>query len=179
MKNYKLIFDKVIYFNHDKFFDSRGFFMETFNKKKFYETFNINLNIKQNNVVFSKKNVLRGLHYQIGKSKQGKLVTVIEGELIDVVVDIRKGSKYYGKSKLIKLSKKNRRSLWVPAGFAHGYYTLSDKNIVIYSVDNQYNPKLQRSIKWDDKTLNIKWPIKKKLPILSINDRKADSFNNL
>jgi len=178
MKKLNLKFDQILCYQYEKHKDLRGYFIESFNKLEIKKNFGLDINCFQQNIVFSKNNVLRGLHYQKGSKSQGKLISVIEGKILDVVVDIRKNSKTFGKWIFIELSKSNRKILWVPKGFAHGYYTLSDYNLVNYLVDKPYYPEFQRSIKWNDEKLNIKWPFKKN-PILSLNDKIAKSFSEL
>ena len=144
--------------------DSRGFFKEDF-KKKFF---------KDKKFVFgctssSKKNVVRGLHLQT-RFSQGKYISVLKGSIFDVAVDLRKNSKTFGKTYSIELSEKNCKSLYVPEGFAHAYYSFSKLNIIYYKLSNYYNPKYEDGILWNDKILNIKWPCK--FPKLSDNDKK-------
>ena len=148
--------------------DSRGYFKETF-KKKFF---------KKEKFIFgcashSKKNVLRGMHIQ-KKFSQGKYVTVLKGEILDVVVDLRKNSKTFGKHYKIILSSDNGKSIYIPPGFAHGFLGKKDNNIIFYYCTNYRSSKNELGLKWNDKKLNIKWSIKK--PILSIKDKKNISF---
>ena len=150
-------------------FDSRGNLRETFRKKI----------IKWDELVFdyattSKKKVLRGFHFQ-SKFKQAKLVSVLKGKILDCVIDLRKSSKTFCKSFSIELSEKNCISLYVPEGFAHAYYSFSDLNIIYYKLSNYYHPKFEDGILWNDKYLNIKWPIKK--PIISKKDKKLKTFS--
>ena len=150
-------------------FDSRGNLRETFRKKI----------IKWNELVFdyvttSKKNVLRGFHFQ-SKFQQAKYVSVIKGKILDYVIDLRKGSKTFGKTYKIELSEKNCKSLYIPEGFGHAYYSYSNLNIIYYKLSNYYKPKFESGILWNDKILKIKWPLKK--PLVSKKDRKLLSFN--
>ena len=153
----------------DIFKDNRGFFKEVekkkiLNKKFVFDCFS-----------FSKKNTLRGLHLQRKKS-QAKLLTVVQGKILDVVVDLRKKSKTYGKKYSIILSDKNVTSLYIPAGFAHGFCSLEKENIVLYACTNYRSKKDEVGILWSDTTLKIKWPIKK--PIISNKDKKNMLLNS-
>ena len=149
--------------------DSRGNLRETFRRKI----------IKWDNLIFdyattSKKNVLRGFHFQT-KFRQAKFVNVLKGKIFDCVVDLRKSSKTFGKSFSIELSEKNCLSLYVPEGFAHAYYTYSDLSIIYYKLSNYYHPEYEDGLLWNDKFLNIRWPIKK--PIISKKDNNLKSFS--
>ena len=149
--------------------DRRGSLRETFNdkfiKKKFIFEY----------CTSSKKNVLRGFHFQT-KLKQSKYVNVIKGKILDVVIDLRKNSKTFKKVFKIILSKENAQGLFIPAGFAHAYYSFDKENIIYYKLDNYYAPKYESGIIFNDKTLKIKWP-KKKL-IISAKDKKLQTLNN-
>ncbi len=129
----------------------------------------------QDNHSGSTKNILRGLHYQIQQS-QGKLVRVIKGSIFDVAVDIRPESPTFGRHVGVELNDENRRMLWVPAGFAHGFLTLADWNEVLYKATDLYAPQHERCIKWDDKSLNINWPLNGATPILSAKDSAGLPF---
>ena len=155
------------------FNDDRGRFIESYKKKK-YESNGINSSFVQDNLVYSKKNVLRGLHYQ-KKFPQGKLVSAISGEIFDIAVDIRKESKYYGQWIGKIISDKNCHQLYVPPGFAHGYCVLSDYAIVMYKCTEYYYENDQYGIIWNDIDVNIDWPIDK--PILSEKDSKLPPLN--
>ncbi len=148
--------------------DKRGNLRETFNdkilKKKFIFEY----------CTTSKKNVFRGFHFQI-KNKQSKYVNVIKGKILDVVIDLRKNSKTFGKVFSIVLSKKNALGLYIPAGFAHAYYSYDKENIIYYKLDNYYNPKYESGIIYKDPTINIKWP--KKKMIISKKDKKLLTIN--
>ena len=157
------------------FSDSRGFFIEAFNQSK-YKEIGIDLPFIQDNLSGSKKGVLRGLHYQI-KHPQGKLVSVLKGEVFDVVVDLRKGSKWFGEHVTARLSEHNRHQLWIPPGFAHGFYVLSDWAEFLYKVTDVYAPDWERTIMWNDPTLNINWPIRENFPVIvSEKDAQGCSF---
>lgn len=156
------------------FGDQRGFFFEGYHQKKFYQN-GININIVQQNHSGSKKNILRGLHYQI-KNSQSKLVRALKGTIFDVAVDLRKSSPTFGKWEGVILSEDNKFELWVPSGFAHGFFVLSDWAEVEYSTSDFYAPEHERSIIWNDPDLGIEWPIPKgEAPILS----KKDSLGKL
>lgn len=150
------------------FSDNRGFFLETWQKKN-YEAAGANLNFVQDNVSVSKKGVLRGLHYQY-PHPQGKLVQVLAGEVFDVAVDIRLGSATFGEWVSVQLSETNHRQLYIPAGFAHGFYVVSDKAIFSYKCTDYYDPAAEAGIIWDDPEMNIDWPVEK--PELSEKDSK-------
>ena len=154
------------------FGDERGFFMETWNQNKFEELVTGKpTQFVQDNHSKSKKGILRGLHYQT-ENTQGKLVRVISGEVFDVAVDIRKGSPTFGKWVGIYLSAENKRQLWIPEGFAHGFYVTSDEAEFVYKCTDYYNPSAEVSILWSDKTLGVDWPINEQ-PLLSNKDNKA------
>ena len=142
----------------------------TYNKKK----------IKWNNLIFdyvttSKKNALRGFHFQ-SKFSQAKFISVIKGKILDCVIDLRKKSKTFGKSYCIILSENNCKALYVPQGFAHAYYSFDKENIIYYRLSNYYHPEYEDGIIWNDKTLKIKWPTKK--PLLSKKDKNLKTFSN-
>ena len=140
------------------FEDSRGFFFESFREDVFKNKTSLDITFVQDNHVKSVKGVLRGLHYQLPPYSQGKLVRVIQGEVLDVVVDIRKSSPSFGKYITNILSAKNRKQIWIPEGFAHGFLTLSKTSEFLYKVTSLYKPDFERSIVWNDPILNISWP---------------------
>ena len=157
------------------FGDERGFFMETWQQQKFEELVTGKpTQFVQDNHSKSKKGILRGLHFQT-ENTQGKLVRVVSGEVFDVAVDIRKASPTFGQWVGEYLSVENKRQLWVPEGFAHGFYVTSEEAEFVYKCTNYYDPNSEKSIKWDDSTLNIHWPISVE-PSLSNKDRDAASF---
>jgi dTDP-4-dehydrorhamnose 3,5-epimerase len=139
------------------FGDARGFFYESFNKKTLADKAGITAEFVQDNHSRSSKNVLRGLHYQI-QHAQGKLVRVIEGEVFDVAVDMRKSSPTFGKWVGVNLSEENRRMLWVPPGFAHGFVTLSETCEFLYKTTDYWHPEHERALLWNDPTIGINWP---------------------
>lgn len=151
------------------FEDERGFFLEEY-KKPEYEKIGIDVDFVQDNSSFSKRNVLRGLHFQ-EEPMQDKLVFVVEGEIFDVAVDLRKGSKTFGKWESIILSSKNHFQFFIPKGFAHGFCVLSESAHIFYKVSAPFNSKTEKSVRWDDPTLAIEWPITN--PILSKRDREG------
>ena len=156
------------------FGDARGFFFESFNARTFKEKTGINAQFVQDNHTRSAKNVLRGLHYQI-KQPQGKLVRVTEGEVFDVVVDIRKSSPTFGLWATVTLSADNKRMLWIPPGFAHGFLVLSDYAEFLYKTTDYWAPAHERCIAWDDPQLNIAWPLQG-APQLSARDQNGVPF---
>ncbi len=152
------------------FKDDRGFFMETFRANLLAEN-GINYQFVQDNHSGSKKNILRGLHYQI-RHPQGKLVRAIRGEIFDVAVDLRRSSDTFGKWVSIILSEGNKKMFWIPPGFAHGYYALSDWAEIVYKATDYYAPESDRSIVWNDPDIAINWPIPSCTePLLSEKDR--------
>jgi len=153
------------------FGDSRGFFYESFNQKIFNDLTKTNFNFVQDNHSKSEKGVLRGLHYQTQKA-QGKLVRVIQGEVIDAVVDLRKSSPTFGKSFSLLLSAENKIQLWIPAGFAHGFYVKSNSAEFVYKTTDFYAPEFEKTLKWNDPALGIDWQIDQE-PILSIKDQRG------
>lgn len=163
----KTKFNGLILVKNKKFNDTRGYFKELIIEK------NIKVKFPFHVMSFSKRNIIRGLHIQT-KKPQGKFVTVIKGKIFDVVVDLRKESKTYGKCFTKILSAKNSLSIYIPPGFAHGFCALDKENFVVYSCTQYRNARSETGIKYNDKDLNIKWPIKK--PTLSLKDRKNSSF---
>ncbi|HHG0471945.1 MULTISPECIES: dTDP-4-dehydrorhamnose 3,5-epimerase [Gammaproteobacteria] len=161
------------------FGDHRGFFYESFNKKIFEKAINHPVNFVQDNHSKSNKNILRGLHYQT-QNTQGKLVRVISGEVFDVAVDIRENSPTFGKYVGVYLSAENKKQLWIPEGFAHGFFVISEEAEFVYKCTDYYNPTAELSIAWNDPDLSIDWPIDVDTQIiLSMKDKNALSFNQL
>ena len=159
------------------FGDERGFFMETWNVRSFAEN-GLNLTFVQDNHSKSGRGILRGLHYQI-QNKQGKLVRVVAGEVFDVAVDLRKSSPTFGKWVGEYLSAENKRMLWVPPGFAHGFYVTSETADLTYKCTDFYSPQFERSLAWDDPDLGIDWPLKRGgAPRLSDKDRAGIALRN-
>jgi dTDP-4-dehydrorhamnose 3,5-epimerase len=155
--------------------DSRGFFFESYSRKRFLESTGCDPEFVQDNHSRSTRNVLRGLHYQLPPAAQAKLVRVVSGEIFDVAVDVRRSSATFGKWIGVRLSAENHRQLWIPEGFAHGFYTISDVAEVIYKVPRYYDFASERSILWNDPTLNIGWPLED-VPIVSAKDAAAPTF---
>jgi dTDP-4-dehydrorhamnose 3,5-epimerase len=160
------------------FEDTRGFFFESFREDVFKKETSLNVSFVQDNHSKSSQGVLRGLHYQLSPHAQGKLVRVIEGEIFDVAVDIRKDSKTYGRWVSQILSKENKKQLWIPEGFAHGFLVLSEIAELLYKTTEYYAPEFEQSIIWNDKHLNIKWPIND-LPKLSYKDMAGIEFSKI
>lgn len=157
------------------FGDDRGFFYESFNQKLFNDAVGCDVTFVQDNHSKSAKNVLRGLHYQLPPKEQGKLVRVVQGEVFDVALDIRKDSPTYGRWVGVNLSAENKKQLWIPPGLAHGFLTLSETAEFLYKTTDYYAPEVERCIRWNDSTLNIDWPIESSL-LLSAKDSMADDF---
>lgn len=156
------------------FGDERGFFFESFNQAKFDAAIGKKVQFVQDNHSRSAKNVLRGLHYQI-QQPQGKLVRVVQGAVFDVAVDIRQSSPTFGQHVGLELSAENKRMLWVPEGFAHGFLVLTESAEFLYKTTDYYAPEYERSIAWNDPTLNIQWPLTV-APTLSGKDAHAATF---
>tara|TARA_B100001057_G_scaffold328934_1_gene329321 strand:- start:1788 stop:2342 length:555 start_codon:yes stop_codon:yes gene_type:complete len=168
----------VIIIEPSVFGDDRGYFLESFNLEKFQKNVSP-IKFVQDNESKSSKGVLRGLHFQKPPFAQAKLVRCIEGKVIDVAVDIRKGSQTYGEHVSIELSSENKRQLFVPRGFAHGFSVLSETAIFAYKVDNTYAPEYDDGIKYDDEKLNINWGLKEDDIQLSEKDKILKTFNGL
>lgn len=156
------------------FGDERGFFYESFNQRKFSELTGLQVEFVQDNHSKSAKGVLRGLHYQI-QNPQGKLVRTVHGAILDVAVDIRKSSPTFGQYMTIELSAENKRMLWIPAGFAHGFVVLTEAAEVLYKTTDYWCPEHERCIRWDDEELSIPWGLTVE-PILSVKDAGGVSF---
>jgi dTDP-4-dehydrorhamnose 3,5-epimerase len=176
MKILRLAIPDVVLIEPQVFSDERGFFFESFNRKKFEKAIGREVRFVQDNHSKSVRHVLRGLHYQI-QQPQGKLVRVVVGEVFDVAVDIRKSSPTFGQWVGQDLSAQNKKQLWVPEGFAHGFLTLSETAEFLYKTTDYWDGDYERTIKWDDSVLNIKWPDHGDLR-LSAKDRLGSSFLN-
>ena len=159
------------------FGDDRGFFFESFNEKAFNEATGNKLPFVQDNHSRSVKGVLRGLHYQLPPKAQGKLVRVVQGEVFDVAVDIRKDSPTFGRWVAEVLSAENKKQLWIPPGFAHGFLTLSETAEFLYKTTDYWSPEHERAIIWNDATLKIDWPLNGLVPQLAAKDAAAVAFN--
>ena len=182
MKLIQTAIPDVVIIEPKVFTDERGWFMESFNEQNFHkELTNLGLptpnTFVQDNHSCSDKGVLRGLHYQIAPYAQGKLVRVTRGSAFDVAVDIRKDSATYGKWIGVELSDKNHRQLWIPEGFAHGFVALEDNTHFLYKTTNYYSKECERSIRWNNESLNIDWPVTSMDELkISEKDLKADNF---
>ena len=151
--------------------DDRGYFMETFRESYFRER-GIELNFVQDNQSKSRQGTLRGLHYQL-QHPQGKLARIVSGEVFDVAVDLRRNSPSFGRWVGVVLSSENHKQLWIPPGFAHGFYVLSETAELCYKCTDYYHPESDRSLRWDDSALGIEWPLLDSQPLLSDKDRNA------
>lgn len=160
----------------DVYFDDRGYFFESFNKRNL-ENLGLTYNFVQDNISKSKKGTIRGLHYQVGEFAQGKLCQVLYGEVLDVAVDIRFGSKTFGNYFSIILSGNNHKQFWIPPGFAHGFSVLSEEAIFYYKCTNYYNKNSERAIKFNDSSLNIDWKVE--APLVSPKDLQATLFEKI
>ena len=167
----------VLIFEPKVFGDERGFFFESFNHKLFEEAVGYPVTFVQDNHSKSSKGVLRGLHYQLPPHAQGKLVRCVAGEVFDVAVDIRKRSPTFGQWVGVHLSGENKRQLWIPEGFAHGFVTLSEKAEFLYKTTDYYAPQSEGSIRWDDPQVAIKWPFEGEVS-LSKKDQEAVYFSS-
>ncbi|MCV9919516.1 dTDP-4-dehydrorhamnose 3,5-epimerase [Pseudomonas sp. BT-42-2] len=167
----KLAIHDVVLFDPKLYGDERGFFFESFNHKDFCNAIGKDVKFVQDNHSRSVKNVLRGLHYQIQRP-QGKLVRVIAGEVFDVAVDLRKSSPSFGRWVGAYLSANNRKQMWIPEGFAHGFLVLSDAAEFLYKTTDYYAPEHERCLAWDDPALDIIWPLSGE-PVLSEKDKKG------
>lgn len=176
MKATRLAISDVILFEPTLFGDERGFFFESFNQRFFENAIGRSVTFVQDNHSRSAKNVLRGLHYQLNQP-QGKLVRIVQGEVFDVAVDIRVGSPTFGQWVGEYLSAENKKQLWVPEGFAHGFVVLSESAEFLYKTTNYYDPSSERSILWNDAELNIEWPASIE-PTLSAKDKAASLFKD-
>ncbi len=167
---------EVVLIRPKVFGDERGFFMESFEQRKFAAA-GLDLNFVQDNHSHSARHILRGLHYQI-RQPQGKLVRVTSGRVFDVAVDIRRSSSSFGRWVGVELSAENHHMLWVPPGFAHGYMVLSDSADFLYKVTDFWAPEHERAIRWDDPTIGVRWPLPPGVqPVLSGKDAAAPALS--
>src|SRR5574343_430585 len=176
MQATRLSIPDVILFTPKVFGDERGFFFESFNQQVFEELTGLKPTFVQDNHSKSQKGVLRGLHYQLPPKAQGKLVRVVQGEVFDVAVDVRKNSPTFGKWVGEVLSADNKKQLWIPPGFAHGFLTLSDTAEFLYKTTDYWSPEHERAILWNDVTLKIEWPLNGLTPQLAAKDAAALAF---
>jgi dTDP-4-dehydrorhamnose 3,5-epimerase len=174
MKAISTTIPDVLIIEPNVFGDERGFFFESFNRRQFAELVGHDVDFVQDNHSRSVKNVLRGLHYQI-QQPQGKLVRVVQGTVFDVAVDIRKGSPTFGQHVAEELSAENKRMLWIPEGFAHGFLVLSESAEFLYKTTDYWRPEYERSISWNNPTLAINWPLQT-TPALSAKDAQGMSL---
>ncbi len=158
------------------FCDARGYFFEAWKQQEFDDNVGYHVSFIQDNESKSSYGVLRGLHYQKGEFSQAKLVRVIRGKVLDVAVDIRRSSPTFGKYVAVELSDENKRQLFIPRGFAHGFLVLSDEAVFTYKVDNVYAPQQEAGIRWNDEAIGIEWPINKEDVLTSDKDLKASSL---
>ncbi|MBA1241331.1 MULTISPECIES: dTDP-4-dehydrorhamnose 3,5-epimerase [Pseudomonas] len=165
----------VLIFEPRVFGDDRGFFFESFNERAFNEATGRQVTFVQDNHSRSQRGVLRGLHYQI-QNPQGKLVRVATGEVLDIAVDIRRGSPTFGHCVSVLLSEENKRQLWIPEGFAHGFVVLSETADFLYKTTDYYNPAAERCIAWNDPTLAIDWQLGELEPRLSAKDQQGKAL---
>lgn len=159
------------------FRDERGYFMEAFKEEEFKAHVG-DVHFVQDNESKSSFGVLRGLHYQKGEFSQAKLVRVIKGKVLDVAVDMRKSSPTFGKHVSVELSEENQRQFFIPRGFAHGFLVLSDEAIFTYKIDNVYAPQAEASVRYNDETIGINWPVSEEQVLLSPKDKTAPSFQD-
>ena len=178
MKFTKTNIPEVLFIEPTVFGDERGYFAETFRNDLFSQESGIDINFVQDNESRSSHGVLRGLHYQLPPYAQSKLVHVIEGKVLDIAVDIRKGSPTFGQYVGAELSAENKHQLFVPRGFAHGFVVLSESALFAYKVDNYYSPECDRGIKFDDPALNIDWQIEASQLQLSGKDQLQPLLEN-
>ncbi|MBS0444571.1 MAG: dTDP-4-dehydrorhamnose 3,5-epimerase [Proteobacteria bacterium] len=181
MKILRTQLDDVLLIEPAAYADDRGWFMESFNERRFENDVAalgrpVPRRFVQDNHSVSRKGVLRGLHYQIGPHVQGKLLRVVRGAIYDVAVDIRRASAGFGRWTAVELSADNRRQLWVPEGHAHGFLALSDDTQVLYKTTDYYAPESERSIAWNDPTLSVRWPANADEVVLNAKDAAAPAF---
>ena len=164
------------------FADARGYFMETWREEDFNRAVGHEVRFVQDNESKSHRGVLRGLHYQKGALSQAKLVRVLQGTVVDVAVDLRQGSPTFGQYVMVELSAENKRQLFIPRGFAHGFQVLSEEAVFTYKVDNRYAPEAECSIRYDDPTIGIDWPLKEGVELSekdlahAVNFQEAEKF---
>ena len=169
--------DGIVIITPDVFSDDRGYFLESFQEKRYQEILGVEMRFVQDNVSYSKQGVLRGLHYQAPPFGQAKLVTVLEGSVLDVAVDIRNGSPTYGKYVAVELSGENHRQLYIPEGFAHGFVVKSESALFTYKCTNIYSKEHDRGIVWNDPDLDIPWGVTD--PIVLEKDLKHPHFADI
>ena len=178
MKVIKTKLEGVVIIEPQVFFDDRGYFFESFSQQRFNEQV-APITFVQDNESKSSYGVLRGLHFQKPPFAQSKLVRVVKGKVLDVAVDLRKGSPSFGQYESVVLSKENKRQFFIPQGFAHGFAVLSEEAIFQYKCDNYYAPQSEGSVRWNDPTIAIDWQLPEKDIILSAKDEKAPLLSQL
>ncbi|MBN1970656.1 MAG: dTDP-4-dehydrorhamnose 3,5-epimerase [Candidatus Delongbacteria bacterium] len=178
MKIIRTHIEDVIIIEPDIYRDARGFFLESYNKSVF-DKLGVEVNFVQDNRSLSTRGVLRGLHFQKGDSAQAKLVSVISGTVLDIAVDIRKGSKTFGQHVSTELNSETKRMMFIPRGFAHGFIVLSESAEFIYKCDNYYNPSSEGGIRFDDPDINLDWRLDKEELIISDKDKKLPYFKEI
>ena len=174
MKVIRTAIPDVLVLEPKVFGDSRGFFLESYNKRAFREATGVDVEFVQDNQSRSKRGVLRGLHYQV-RQPQGKLIRVVAGKIFDVAVDLRRSSRTFGKWVGMELDAESMRMLWIPPGFAHGFTVLSDSVDMLYKATDFYAPEHERTLRWDDPSIAIAWPLSGD-PTLSDKDRRGASL---
>ncbi|MGN6486334.1 MAG: dTDP-4-dehydrorhamnose 3,5-epimerase [Devosia sp.] len=174
----RLDIDGLLVFEPRVFDDERGAFFESFNLAQFREATGLEVDFVQDNQSISRRNVLRGLHYQTEPHAQGKLVRVARGAVWDVAVDIRPGSPSFRRWAAVELSAANRRQLWIPPGFAHGFLSLEDDTHFLYKVTDYWHGASERAIRWDDPAIGVEWPLQG-APVLSAKDAAAPLFDQM
>lgn len=174
----KTAIEGVLIIEPKVFGDDRGYFLESFNAREFAEKTGLNINFVQDNESKSRYGVLRGLHYQLPPFTQSKLVRVVKGRVVDVAVDIRKGSPTYGKYVTCELTEENHRQFFVPKGMAHGFVVLSDEAVFQYKCDDFYHPEAEGGIAWDDPDIAVEWPITTAAVSLSERDKRHPAFKD-
>ncbi len=176
MKVSKTNIEGLLLIEPDLFRDDRGYFFESYSKEK-YDEIAPDINFVQDNISQSKKETVRGLHYQVGDKAQGKLCQVISGKVLDVAVDIRFGSPTFGKHYAHMLNTEKKMQIWIPPGLAHGFSVLSDEAVFSYKCTNYYSKEHERSILYNDPDLNINWQVEN--PVVSAKDLKANKFKEI
>lgn len=176
MKSQSTALDGVVILEPQRFEDNRGYFLEGYNQRRYSQVLGADLTFVQDNISRSRRGVLRGLHYQVGRT-QGKLVQVLSGSIFDVVVDLRRRSRTFGQWLGVPLDSDTPSQLWVPPGFAHGFLVTSAQADVFYKTTDYYSPADERCIIWNDSRMNIAWPLNE-TPILSAKDAAGTIFQN-
>jgi dTDP-4-dehydrorhamnose 3,5-epimerase len=179
MKFTPLTIPDVLVFEPDVFEDQRGFFFESFNQSQFENVIGRKITFVQDNHSKSIKGVVRGLHYQLPPKEQGKLIRVIQGQIYDVAVDLRKKSPTFGQWVGEVLSAANKKQIWIPEGFAHGFITLSDNSEILYKATDFYSPNHEQCLIWNDPEINVIWPHTKENYIFSDKDKKGKALSEL